>query len=60
LAYCIASFLGKIDNHYPKDKLLTIASMNAFVLSVNIFMRTFHKKTSTVFKNSPSMGEKYM
>jgi hypothetical protein len=46
LAYCIANFLGKIDNNYPKDKLLKIASMHAFVLSVNLCIHTSHKEYS--------------
>jgi hypothetical protein len=25
------NFLGKTDNHYPKDKLLQFASMHAFI-----------------------------
>ena len=32
-------FLGKIDNHYPKDKLLQFASMHAFVYPVNLPMQ---------------------
>ena len=44
LAYCIANFLGKIDNHYPKDKLLRIVSMHAFVFSVNLCMHASHKE----------------
>ena len=54
-----ANFLGKIDNHYPKDKLLQFASMHAFVFPVNLCMHPI-KNTSTVFKSSPSMEEKYM
>jgi hypothetical protein len=38
LVYCIVNFLGKIGNHYTKDKLLKIASMHAFVFPVNLCM----------------------
>jgi hypothetical protein len=44
LTSCIANFSGKIDNHYPKDKLLKIASMHAFVFSVNLFIHASHKE----------------
>jgi hypothetical protein len=44
LAYCIANFLGKIDNHYPKYNLLKIASMHAFVFSVNLYIHASHKE----------------
>jgi hypothetical protein len=59
LAYCIANFLGKIDNHYPEDKLLKFASMHAFLFPVNLCMNPTNS-ISTIFMNSPSMGEKYM
>ena len=32
------NFLGKIDKHYTKDKLLQFASMHAFVFRVNLRM----------------------
>ena len=53
------TFQAKIDNHYPKDKLLQFASMHAFVFPVNLCMHPI-KNASTVFINSPSMGKKYM
>ena len=53
------NFLGKIDNHYPEDKLLKFASMHAFVFPVNLCMHPI-KNASTVFINSSSMGEKLM
>jgi hypothetical protein len=59
----MANSLGKIDNNYPKGKLLKIASMHTFVFSINSYMRACKhpiKNISTVFINSTSMGEKYM
>jgi hypothetical protein len=32
----MADFLGKIDNHDPKDKLLQFASMHAFAFPVSL------------------------
>ena len=55
----MANVLDKIDNHYPKENLLKFASLHAFVFPVNLCMHLI-KTTSTVFINSPSMGEKYM
>ena len=55
----MANLLGKIDNHYPKDKLLQFASMHAFVFPVNLCMHPI-KNASTVFISSLPMGEKYM
>ena len=52
LVYCI----GKIDKHYTKDEHLKISSMHAFVFPVNLCMHPI--TTTTVFINSPSMGEK--
>ena len=44
MAYCIANVLGKINNHCPKDKLLKIASMPAFLFSVNLYIHVSHKE----------------
>jgi hypothetical protein len=55
----MASFLGKLDNHYLKDKLLKFASMHALVFPINLCMYPI-KNASTLFINHPSMGEKYM
>ena len=64
----MANFLGKIDNHHPKDKLLKFASMHTFVFPENLCMHPlentsstiFIKNTSTIFINIPAMGEKYI
>jgi hypothetical protein len=39
MAYCMAKFLDKIDNYYPKDKLLQISSMHTLVFPVNVRMQ---------------------
>ena len=50
---------GRIDNHYPKEKLLKFASMHTFVFPENLCMHPI-KNASTVLINSSSMGEKHM
>jgi hypothetical protein len=54
----MAKFIDKINSHYPKDKLLKFASMQAFVFPVNLCIYPI-KNASTVIINSPSIGEKY-
>ena len=49
-------FLGKIDNHYPKDKLLQFASMHAFVFPVNLHMQPL-ENVLTVFTDGSSSGK---
>ena len=51
-----ANFLGKIDNHYPKDKLLQFASMHAFVFPVNLRMHPI-ENVLTVFTDGSSNGK---
>jgi hypothetical protein len=52
------NILGKIDNPYPKGKLLQFASMPAFVFPINLFIHPI-KIASTVFINNSSMGDKH-
>jgi hypothetical protein len=49
-------FLGKINNHYPKDKLLQFASTHAFVFPVNLCMQPIDN-TLTVFTDGSSNGK---
>ena len=49
-------FLGKIDNHYPKDKLLQFASMHAFVYPVNLPMQPI-ENVLTIFTDGSSNGK---
>ena len=49
-------FLGKINNHYPKDKLLQFASMHAFVFPVNLCMQPIDN-TLNVFTDGSSNGK---
>ena len=56
MAYCIVNFLGKIDNHYPKDKLLQFASMHAFVYPVNLPMQPI-ENVLTIFTDGSSNGK---
>lgn len=51
-----ANFLGKIDNHYPKDKLLQFASMHAFVFPINLRMQPI-ENALTVFTDCSSNGK---
>jgi hypothetical protein len=51
----MANFLGKFDNHDPKDKLLEFASIHTFVFSVNLCMQPI-KNAFTVLINSSSSG----
>jgi hypothetical protein len=50
------NFLGKINNHYPKDKLLQFASMHAFVFPVNLCMQPIDN-TLNVFTDGSSNGK---
>ena len=59
LTYCMANFLGKFGNHYPKGKLLQFASMHAFVFPVNLCMQPI-KYAFTVFINSSSNGRQHL
>ena len=45
------SYDGELDNHYPKDKLLKIAFMYAFVFSINSCIHTSHL---LYFEKSPT------
>ena len=49
-------FLGKIDNNYPKDKLLQFASMHAFVYPVNLPMQPI-ENVLTTFTDGSSNGK---
>lgn len=49
-------FLGKIDNNYPKDKLLQFASMHAFVYPVNLPMQPI-ENVLTIFTDGSSNGK---
>ena len=49
-------FLGKIDNHYPKDKLLQFASMHAFVYPVKLPMQPI-ENVLTIFTDGSSNGK---
>ena len=49
-------FLGKIDNNYPKDKLLQFASMHAFVYPVNLPMQPI-ENVLTIFTDGTSNGK---
>ena len=49
-------FLGKIDNNYPKDKLLQFASMHAFVYPVNLPMQPI-ENVVTIFTDGSSNGK---
>jgi hypothetical protein len=51
-----ANFSGKIDNHYPKDKLLQFASMHAFVFPISLFMQPI-ENVLTVFTDRSSNGK---
>jgi hypothetical protein len=46
-------FLGKVDNHYLKDKLLQFISMLAFVFPVNLCMQPT-ENVLTVFTDASS------
>jgi hypothetical protein len=50
------NFLSKIDNHYPKEKLLKIASKHAFVFSVNLCMYASHKEYIYCIYKHPFCG----
>ena len=49
-------FSGKIDNNYPKDKLLQFASMHAFVYPVNLPMQPI-ENVLTIFTDGSSNGK---
>ena len=50
------NFSGKIDNNYPKDKLLQFASMHAFVYPVNLPMQPI-ENVLTIFTDGSSNGK---
>ena len=53
----MANFLGKIDNHYPKDKLDNeFASMHAVVFPVNLCIHPI-ENAFTVFTDGSSNGK---
>ena len=49
-------FFGKIDNNYPKDKLLQFASMHAFVYPVNLPMQPI-ENVLTIFTDGSINGK---
>ena len=51
-----ANFSGKIDNHYPKDKLLQFASIHAFAFPVNLRMQPI-ENVLTVFTDNSYNGK---
>jgi hypothetical protein len=51
-----AKLLGKIGNHYPKDKLLQFVSMHAFVFSINLCMHPI-ENVLTVFTDDSCNGK---
>ena len=55
LGYCIANFLGKIGNHYPKDKLLKFAFYACFCIFCKC-MYVSHKEYIYCIYKQPFYG----